>query len=219
MSGKYDDTQNGALSLRSDVHLPRKIWHILTGLLGLYIHLNLSPSATFTATALLVISILAFTVEVVRIKVPKINKLVLKFMGPFMRECERTSFSGLPFYALGVSLALFLFDEKIAILASLFLIFADPVSSFFGILYGSTKILPGKSLEGSFAGFAVCYILTLVYGAVYSVTDIKLLLFAFFAGLVGAISELVSSYVDDNLSIPVVSGLGLMVLNNFFNIF
>jgi dolichol kinase len=47
-----------------------------------------------------------------------------------------------------------------------------------------------------------------------------ILIFAVVAGMIGALSELVSAFnVDDNLTIPVLSGLGMTVLNHFVNVF
>ena len=41
-------------------------------------------------------------------------------------------------------------------------------------------------------------------------------MFSLLAGIVGSISELFSKYIDDNFSIPVVSGIGLTFINLFF---
>ncbi len=201
------------LRLRSDLHLMRKAWHITTGLIGLVIYKKSGFSEESLAFGLLAIAIAAFTVEFLRLRNDKMNAILMKVMKPVMRESERNSTSGLPFYALGVSLALFFFPERIAVLASLFLIFADPIASFFGILYGRDKILPNKSLQGTIAAFTVCYILTLIYGLIYVAPTMELLIFAIAAGIIGAISEMCSQFVDDNLCIPVVSGLGLFLIN------
>ena len=136
-----------------------------------------------------------------------------------MRESERNGFSGLPYYALGVSLSLLLYEEKIAILSILFLVFSDPISSFFGILLGRDKILPNKSLQGAIAGFVTCYLTTLFYLRYYDYESLNALSFAIIAGLIGTISELMSVLIDDNLTIPVFSGLGLTILNKLFLIF
>jgi diacylglycerol kinase (CTP) len=61
-----------------------------------------------------------------------------------MRQSEKKSLSGMPFYALGVGLTLYFYKPSIALLAITFLVFADPLSSFFGILYGKRKILPNN---------------------------------------------------------------------------
>lgn len=208
-----------SFALRSDLHLTRKLWHMCTGLVGLSFYSGLGLSSQEMAWALLILAISAIAVEITRLKVMAVNKVVLKIMKPFMRESEKNSMSGFPFYALGVSLALLMFDEKIAILAALFLMFSDPISSLFGILYGKDKIVGNKSLQGAMAGFIVCYILTFVYGSYYYRPGVDLLLFSVVAGVIGSISELCSIFVDDNLTIPIVSGLGLTLLNFVIPIF
>ncbi len=207
------------LRLRSDLHLTRKIWHISTGLIGLLVYKKTNASADETAFVLLTFAIAAFLFEFLRLRVEKVNHLAMLLMKPVMRESERNSVSGLPFYALGVSLALFFFPERIAILATLFLIFADPIASFFGILYGRDKILPNKSLQGTIAAFSVCYLATIVYGLIYVGPSMNLLVFAIAAGVIGSISEMCSQFVDDNLCIPVVSGLGLYLVNFIVSVF
>jgi len=207
------------LRMRSDLHLTRKVWHISTGLIGLLIYKKSGFTPEFTATALLSIAVAAFLFELLRLKNEKVNQLAMLLMKPVMRESERNSVSGLPFYALGVSLALFFFPERIAILAILFLIFADPIASFIGILYGRDKILPNKSLQGTVAAFSVCYIATIVYGLIYVGPSMNLLIFAVAAGIIGCLSEMCSQFIDDNLCIPVVSGLGLFLVNFIIPLF
>lgn len=207
------------LRLRTDLHLTRKIWHISTGLIGLVAYKKSGISIDSVAYILLAFAVLAFGFELLRLRNEKINQLAMLIMKPVMRESERSSVSGLPFYALGVSLSLFFFPERIAILAVLFLIFADPIASFFGILYGRDKILPNKSLQGTIAAFSVCYIATIAYGLVYVGPSTQLLVFAIMAGVIGAISEMCSQFVDDNLCIPVISGLGLYLVNFIIPVF
>jgi len=207
------------LRMRSDLHITRKLWHISTGLIGLIAYKKFEVTPEFAASVLLTFAIAAFLFEFIRLRNEKINKLAMVIMKPVMRESERNSVSGLPFYALGVSLALFFFPERIAILAVLFLIFADPIASFFGILYGRDKILPNKSLQGTIAAFSVCYIVTIAYGLVHIGPSMDLLIFAIAAGIIGCVSEMCSQFIDDNLCIPVVSGLGLYLINTLVNIF
>ena len=198
---------------RSDLHLVRKFWHIGMGLLGLSLHFKLQLTPEFTGKTLLVVSFLAFMVETLRMRNEKVNELVLKIMGPFMRECERNSYSGFAFYALGVALSMLFYKENVAILSVIFLIFADPISSLVGVLYGKDQILPNKSLQGTLAGFTTCYLLSFAYCLSHTAPDAKVIAFAFIGGLVGAFSELLSIYADDNLTIPLVSGVGLTIAN------
>lgn len=161
-------------------------------------------------------SLVAFAVEFLRLRNEKMNNVLMSLMRPFMRESEKTSVSGLPFYALGVGLTLTLFPERIAILSVLFLVFADPIASVIGILYGKDKILPNKSLQGTLAAFTVCYVITMIYGMRFSNPNINLLCFSLLAGVIGSFSELCSRYIDDNLSIPVISGSMLYLINTYW---
>jgi dolichol kinase len=206
-------------SLRSDLHIARKLWHILSGIIGLILFNRLQLTTEKMAIYLMIIAVLAFTMEFLRLRDERLNQLVMLIMKPFMRESEKTSVSGLPFYALGVSLSLFFFPPNIAVLSVLFLIFADPIASLFGILYGRDKLLPNKSLQGTMAAFGVCYIVSLVYGAIHTGSSMNLLVFSLVAGVIGAVSELCSQFVDDNLCIPVLSGLGLFLLNMLVPLF
>ncbi len=187
--------------------------------MGLYIYYKSGLDSRTMSYILFGVAIFGFIIDLSRLKNDTINKFVMMFMGPFMRESEKTSLSGFPFYSLGVALSLFLFPERIAILSILFLVFSDPISSYFGILYGKDKILPNKSLQGTVAGYLCCYLVTLVYGMIFAEPTIQLLVFAIFGGVIGALSELLSELVDDNLTIPVVSGAGLSFINLFIPLF
>lgn len=223
MDARQQSLKSFNLHMRSDLHLMRKSWHVGTGLLGLWAHEALDLSAHQTATILLGVALVGLLIDFVRLRSPFLNRIVLRSMKSFMRESEKLNYSGLPFYALGVSLSLFFFDEGLAILAILFLIFSDPISSIFGILYGRNEILPHKSLQGSLAGFLACYTLCVAYSLEYlghpNLFDV--LVFSILGGIIGMSSELVSSVlkVDDNLTIPLISSLGLTFVNAFVPLF
>tara|TARA_R110002049_G_scaffold93482_7_gene231066 strand:- start:588 stop:1226 length:639 start_codon:yes stop_codon:yes gene_type:complete len=208
------------LRARHDLHLMRKAWHMSTGCIGLAVYYGLGLHEHFVGTALLALAISGFAFEFLRLKNNKINQLVLRFMGPLMRTNEQTSCSGLPFYALGVGASLLLFEKEVALLSILFLIFADPISSLFGIMYGQNKLISGKSLEGSMAGFVTCYLLSFSWIMTQaSITGPQVVLFCILAGLLGSLSELLSVFADDNLTIPLISGAGLTLINIFIPIF
>ncbi len=204
---------------RTDLHLARKIWHIATGLSVLYLYFSTSQNNFLWAQIIGVVAILGFTIDFLRLRVPRFNSFMMTVAGPFYRESERSKVSGLPYYALGAALTLYLFPQKISILAILFLVISDPSASFFGIKFGSGKILPNKSFKGTLACFSTCYLISLFYCMHYYGANLEILIFSIIAGVIGASSELLSVFIDDNLTIPVVSGLGLTLLNYIFNLF
>ncbi|HAZ11855.1 MAG TPA: hypothetical protein DCY86_03640 [Bdellovibrionales bacterium] len=206
--------------LRNDVHLMRKLWHMGTGLCGLFLYFINGQQVFKTANILMALGCLALILEAMRLRYPSLNRFALSIMRPVMRESEKNTISGFPYYAMGVALSLYLFPERLAILSVIFLVFADPISSYFGINFGKDKLLPNKSLQGSLAGFVTCYALCLIYGLVYSSADFSLLIFALFGGLIGALSEMLSYFkIDDNFTIPVFSGFGLTLINLILGIF
>ncbi len=217
---KYDSSFETVLHKRSDLHILRKLWHITTGSVGLFLFVRSEQSQRFWAIFVLAIAMTGFLSDFVRNRVPLYNRFILKVMGPLMRRSERDGVTGLPFYALGVSLSLFFYSRNIAIVSTMFLVFSDPLSSFFGVLYGKDKILPNKSLQGAVAGFFTCYLITLFYAMNTATLGTHLLVFSIVAGVIGSASELVSAFnIDDNLTIPVLSGLGMTLLNNWVTVF
>ncbi|MGE3609365.1 MAG: diacylglycerol/polyprenol kinase family protein [Bacteriovoracaceae bacterium] len=217
---KYNSSIEQVLHKRSDLHLLRKLWHISTGSLGIFLFFQSTETLHYWGVITMIIAISGFALDLIRSKIPAFNSVFIKVAGPLMRRSEREGISGLPFYALGVSLSLFFYRRDIAVLSIMFLVFSDPLSSFFGVLYGKDKILPNKSLQGAVAGFFTCYIITLFYTMNTASIGTHLLVFSLLAGLIGSASELISAYnIDDNLTIPVVSGLGMTLLNNYITVF
>ena len=208
------------LQSRSDLHLARKLWHISIGLCGLlaYVHLDHYLTHLDFVRIALGIGIFSLLGDVLRLNVPAVNEAVVKLMGPFMRKSEISAPSGMPFYALGVACALYFSSPKVGFLAVMFLVFADPVASAVGVRYGTSQIVKGKSLEGTLACFLVCYFLSLSYCLHYSDGTWSLVAFSLAAALIGSVSELVSVYLDDNFTIPVISALGIEQINSVLNI-
>lgn len=203
-----------ALRARHDLHLLRKLWHMTTGCVGYAVVVGLNLDLHMAGAGLLIFALAGFMLEAARLRSPALNKRVLATMGPLMRSSEQNSCSGLPFYALGVGASLLLFEREAALLGILFLVFADPISSLFGILHGKHRLVSGKSLEGSIAGFITCYLITFVWITSSGISSgPEVMLFCMLAGLVGSLSELLSVFADDNLTIPLLSGAGLTAIN------
>jgi len=214
------NTEVKSLAKRSDLHILRKLWHIFFGSSCVGIYYLMDQKLVFWGYFALGCALAGFTMDLLRMKIVSLNNLVLKVMGPLMRKSEVHGFSGLPFYALGIGLSILFFQKDIALLSILFLVFADPIASFVGINFGKDKILPNKSLQGSVAAFFVCYLVSIIYIQNFETSDFNIMGFAILAGLVGALSELASAFnIDDNLTIPVLSGAGLSLINYFFHIF
>lgn len=207
------------LKASSDLHLQRRIWHMASGVAGLLYYLFSGISPIEMSNMLLTLGAVVFLIETLRLRSEKFNDIVLSIMGPLMREKERNRISGFVYYAFGVALTLRFFDESLALISCIFLIFSDPLSSMAGICYGKRKLWQGKTLEGSLAGVAVCFTVTFIYSLALIPFSWNLVLFCLFAGVIGSLAELCTFFVDDNFVIPLLSGFGLTLLNTYFGFY
>lgn len=206
---------------RTELHLARKLYHSLFGsaLVLLYSFSNFSQYSW--GVGLVFLGVLALAFDLIRLQNPKINDFVLRRMKSVIRTQEVHRVSGNSYFLIGCGISIFLFPFHISVLSMLFLVFGDPLISTIGVKWGKTKILPTKSLEGTLAGALICFMLCLFYCLTFGVQDVSffsILVFSVVSGIVGSFSELCSVIIDDNFTIPVISGLWLSVLNIFFGV-
>ena len=202
------------LASRSSVHWARKVWHSGTGSLGLFALYHFDLSAQLCASILLILSFGVICFEWTRLRSAKLNRVFCVVASPLMRDCEADAPTGVGFYLLGISLALFLFEREVALLACCYLIFADPLAALIGSLFGKTKIWHGRSIEGTLTFFAVSLVINLVFYKLGMFNDVKnFALFSLITALGSAVAEVVchGKYLDDNLVIPVASGVIITV--------
>ncbi len=196
------------LHFRSDLHLLRKMFHIVFGLVIVYCYL----AGTTRGTAVSILgSVLGLDllIEASRLRRPSLNEKLLKFWGPFLRTHEVSRMSTLPHYVSASIISIGLFPKPVAILSLLYLACGDPIASLVGILYGhkGMRFSSGKTLIGTAAGVFVCILLTFFYLKTLSITSDGVILWvSLIGGLAGGMTELLPFDVDDNFSIPVISG-------------
>lgn len=195
------------LQLRSDLHLVRKVWHMGMGLLiaGIY------QSGFPVGPSIFILSLfLGFTlaVEVIRLRNPSINQWMIRFWKPIMRSCEVGRCTGVPFYLASSILAIAIFPKPVAVLSILFLACGDPIASLIGILYGhkSIRFSNGKSLLGTLAGMSTCALMTFFFLRSQGFSSATLLPLSLIGGIAGGGVELIPVDMDDNFTIPVISG-------------
>jgi dolichol kinase len=198
------------LHLRNDLHLVRKAWHMFMGLLIVYCYLagTTRPSAIMILGSLLGLDLI---VETTRLRSGAFNEKVLKFWAPVMRSHEVNQMSTVPHYISSVIIAIAIFPKPVAVLSILYLACGDPIASLCGILYGhkGPRLPGGKTVIGTLGGIAVCFLLTFVYLKTLLVPDTALLLISLVGGLAGGMAELLPFDVDDNFTIPIISGFVL----------
>jgi phosphoserine phosphatase/dolichol kinase len=108
-------------------------------------------------------------------------------------------------FALGIAISLLVFPEPVSYVAITILTLGDGGAHIFGMSFGKTK-LPfnkGKNLEGTIFGLLLAFL-----GATIFVDPVRALITA----AVGMIVEGIPSPINDNLTMPLVSGLTLALI-------
>ena len=178
--------------------LLRRLFHISGVIIPISYLLWGKLTALVLATGLLVLLSVA---EVLRLTGVLDSPLVKRQL----KEKEMDRPTGSLFYVGGCLLTILVFSKPVAVASILVLIVSDPLASLIGSRWGK-RFLLGKSLEGT--------------GTFFLSSILILECFSFKAHAVlaaacaGTAAELLSSrFLDDNLSIPLVTAIALTILN------
>lgn len=188
----------------SDFHWLRRIWHFagVMAMVGLYVVLNERQALNLA----LMVSGTLITLDLVRLFIPALNKKLIVIFGPFLRAHETHHLTAATYMLIGVTVVVALYPKEVVLLSLLMLGFADPLAAVVGIRYGKDRLIGKKSLQGSFAAFVICALLSLFYFLFYHLFAERLLLVSLLGGFVGALSELIPVFkLDDNLTFPILS--------------
>lgn len=209
--GPIRSSQRILLKTRSDLHLARKLWHLLGVLFIVTCYIKSSRSDAIQLAVTM--TFLFVSLDILRHSIPNLNKIICKFLGPIMREEERHKAAGTSSLMIGTTIIVFLFSEHVVILSLLFLAIADPFASFIGVLYGKDKIVGQKSLQGTVGAFFACLFISAAYFYFSNLMTERILIVSILSAILGAISELIPIWkLDDNLTFPVLSATFLYIL-------
>lgn len=168
-----------------------------------------------------------FVNDTIRFQHPELNKKIVKQFWFLIRDSEINSYNGTLWYLIGLILVFAVAPKDISLMSVLLLSWADTSASTFGRKFGkyTPKVIEGKSLAGCLAsavtGILSCYLLYGYYIPVYNdkvnvpgdiawteqTSKLNLHLYALLSGLIASVSELITIFgIDDNFSIPVLSG-------------
>jgi dolichol kinase len=161
----------------------------------------LAPWAAVVLAGLFLVGSLA--VEVARRRWPGINRWLWRLLPSVFRDWEDDHLLGSTWFAAGVAGALLLFGVDAGGVAVLFLAWGDPVAEVVGRQWGG--LLEGKTLAGTAGCLVVCLVAA---GVGVSVGGLHPLA-AIAGAVVAALVERWSPPPDDNLWMPILSGLAV----------
>ena len=186
--------------------LRRKSVHFLA--LSIPIGYYLIPEKNISLLILVPITFVSIIVDIIRLrKLPGVNTLYL-ILGPMLRRRERFNFTGSTYILFGSVMSILFFNKRVAIAAISFIILGDIAAALIGKTFGRIKLGRRKTLEGSLAFLGICFVVAVI---VHFVTGLDLRI-----GLIGAfvatLVENLTLLVDDNVTVPLLSGLVMQLL-------
>jgi len=154
---------------------------------------------------------LAFIIlDLVRFIHKQTNVLLTEKVRSIFKKGEVSKFSSMTIFLVAGFISILLFEKNIAITSVVFLIFGDIFGKIFGLAFGKHKLFD-KTVEGTLAylgGVLICGYFT------FFLLDIPLIILIC-GGLMAPIIELFSFGIDDNFSVPIVTGAVMTVVQIF----
>ena len=207
-----------------DIHVPslrptnyaRNIFHICNALVCIsLLHWVLDVHTAIIATV--AAALFAWSMETSRRFIPRVNQFLMWIFAPFAHPHESWRVNSATWFATALVILALIQDLAIASTAIIVLGFADPAAALIGRRFGTVKLLHGRSLEGTTAfvlvGTLVAYLwLHLAHGFGPELA----VAWAIGGTLPGALAELLSRRIDDNLSIPLSVAAGLLLTQALF---
>jgi len=191
----------------------RKVFHVAaSSTIPLYYWYH--PFAATDAQARLQVVVIAaigfcsfLVFDLLRLRDRAFNSFIMKGFSFIIRRTEEKRFTGATHLCFAFLVVAWFFSREVAVTAMLFLSLGDTAAELGGRYFGRTKVFY-RSLEGSAAFFLVAFSVALVI-----LDDWRV---ALLGALVGALVELFSFELDDNLTVPIGSAVALTLAFHLF---
>ena len=188
----------------------RKIFHLLNMVIPL-IHVYFIKDRMEMLIFLSLMLIFCFFIEVLRTQYFILHKFFKKYLHFMMRDSEKEGeITGATWVFAGSLFTIILIPKPFCIVALFFLAVGDTFAALVGMNYPFLKI-GRKTLSGSIACFVTCCIIGLLFSFGLNTSTIM------FGAFIATLTELSSMKINDNLSIPIFSGLSMYFFNIYYD--
>ncbi|MDE2939207.1 MAG: hypothetical protein OXR67_09885 [Chloroflexota bacterium] len=179
---------------------PRRLFHAAVGT-------AIPVTAYFLPDLLpiILIGILAaasLALDLVRFRVPWLNRQFLYWLSLLVKKEEEAHITGATYLLIAAFVSFLVFDKEIAVAVLLFLSLGDPAAALIGRPVPGPRIM-GKSPIGTMA-FVGVSLLVIAVLATTGVLEFQWVLVV--AAVVAGLVELAPLPLDDNLTVPLISG-------------
>lgn len=196
--------------------LLRKSIHISSILIPLAFRYVFKNSSKHSFLVLIPLSLVLILIDTMRIEHRTFKKFYQNLFGIILRKHELSDFTGAVYVLVSAVVCIAVFPPDIAFMSLSFLAIGDTLAALVGISFGKRKLKGGKkSLEGSLA----CFTGTFLFGFFYklSIPDFGISMSIITLGALAAtLAEAGRIPCDDNIKIPLFSGIVMYLGNQFF---
>ncbi len=191
-----------------NINLNRKIYRCLAFVFPLIYTFTSKETLLWIIGAAL---FLFLTLDTLRIFNKKINQALFKSFKTIVKNKEKKNVSTTTYLLISFILSIYFFDKNTAILAMFLTILGDGIAEIYGRSYGKRKIIGNKTTTGSLVCFGCCLFLGIVLAQFYQYTYLAI----FIGSLATTIIELISTKIDDNLTLPLGVSIALKLAELF----
>jgi dolichol kinase len=192
----------------TELNVLRSVIHI-SGLSIILIRIFLG--STLTLCLIAIVSLLYSLSEIIRLRMKKFFLVKLTLLAS--REEEKDRFIVKPlYYAVGIVGSILLFPKNIGDTSIILLTLGDGLAHIFGILFGKTRnpLNKSKTIEGTLLGFTTAFLVSIL------IIHFEI---AFIGAVIGAVIESFGKPIDDNISVPLLSGLAMILVTIYIPFF
>ncbi len=186
--------------------LLRKFLH-LSNLIIPFTYLFYFDSKVEVLIVLLPITLFSLLIEYLRINSTLVKLFFDKYLFLMLRNHEKSGkYTGATWVFISSTLSIGIFPKDIAIISLIYMSIGDTAAGLIGRKFGNIKIY-NKTLEGAFAGFIACLMVGWMIDLNLSKTILTI------GALSATIIELLPMSIDDNLRIPLFSGIVMYAMS------
>ncbi|MCL2063926.1 MAG: phosphatidate cytidylyltransferase [Candidatus Cloacimonetes bacterium] len=191
---------------KKQIELARKSIHISSILLPVAYRYVYDYNKKDTLILLLFLTLLSIGIELLRLENKNFQKYFLFIFGVMLRKHEINDFTGASYLLTSAIVCVAFFPADIAFAAMAFLSIGDTVAALVGMNFGKRIFIDSsKTFEGTLA----CFVATFLFGLFVFWNNPGI---AFFGALAVCISEAINIKIDDNVKIPIISGIVMSIV-------
>jgi len=184
---------------RQKTEFVRKAIHILSILLPIGYRYVFQNNKKITILIYLCFLVIAMTIELLRLQNKTFKKFFFLIFGVILRKHEIHNFTGASYLLVSCIVCIAFLPPDLAFVSLAFVSLGDTFAALIGMNFGKRKLLNSPK---SFEGILACFTSTFLFGICFINPII-----AFFGAVTASIAEVINIPIDDNVKIPVMSGI------------